>query len=426
MLRAIQRLMVVWTVWVGCSSAALGWGEPHKDITRATLGALTSGEREWLGPELEPLWNDYCLIPDRVFTDRANARYATLPSRPGEVYLKILHLPTEPLEYAEVLRHFLGQAVDAVKGGRKGDAARYLGTLCHLVEDYGSPSHVLPGDNQFQLLQQFLPPPAEHGDQLLHGLVENGRLEFTLEGYQPRFLGETVPEMAWRVQHRIHEAIVHARSVTLPVVEALYAKDTARVTEHQLRAARVDAEVVADLVHTVLAVGSGQVSAAEREGVASAGIGTFWPLEAPSLFYPQSTFFSAPEWGPVTHGYLRRDGKRQPLKLRVAGKDEAQVFGDGIAAGGRSSLSYWLPAGVFRWIEGTAGLHAEFGGAGVLEFRVLNGDAVLWERVVRGDEPAVEFRVPVGEMERIRLEVVGKGGDPRQQYGIWGGVRLVK
>jgi hypothetical protein len=426
MLRAIQRLMVLWTVCAGCSSAALGWGEPHKDITRAALGALTAGEREWLGPELEPLWNDYCLIPDRVFTDRANARYATLPSKPGEVYLKILHLPTEPLECGEVLRHFLGQAVDAVKEGRKGDAARYLGTLCHLVEDYGSPSHVLPGDNQFQLLQQFLPPPAEYGEQLLHGLVENGRLQFTLDGYKPRLLGETVPEIAWRAQHRIHEAIVNARSVSVPVVEALYARDSVRVTEHQLRAARIDAEVVADLVHTVLAVGAGQVAAAEREAVASVGIGSFWPLEAPNLYYPQSTFFSAPEWGPVTHGYVVRDGKRQPLILKLAGVKEAQVFGEGIAAGGRSTLSYWLPPGVFQWLEGTGGLHGQFGVEGVLEFRVMNGDAVLWQRVLRGDEPAVEFRVPVGAVDRIRLEVAGKGGNPRQQYGIWGRVRLVK
>ena len=103
-----------------------------------------------------------------------------------------------------------------------------------------------------------------------------------------------------------------------------------------------------------------------------------------------------------------------------------RVFKDGIGAGGRSTLSYWLPDGVFHWLEGFAGLHAEFGRGGVLEFRVLAGERVLWERVVHGGGSAAGFRIPVEGVTRLQLVVNGKGGEPKEQYGIWGGVRLVK
>ena len=111
-----------------------------------------------MGPELKALGDSYCMIPDNVFSDKENAKYAKMESKPGEVYLKILHLPTQQPEYLEVMRYFMGKAVESAKARDMAAAARYIGTVCHQLEDYGSPSHTVPGDNMFTLLQQFIPP----------------------------------------------------------------------------------------------------------------------------------------------------------------------------------------------------------------------------------------------------------------------------
>ena len=75
----------------------------------------------------------------------------------------------------------------------------------------------------------------------MHGPIENGDFTVSIAGYQPRLLGTSVNEAAWRLMHRVHEGILNARSTTIPIMQALYADDAEAVTKHQMRAAAVDA-----------------------------------------------------------------------------------------------------------------------------------------------------------------------------------------
>ncbi|OYW18640.1 MAG: hypothetical protein B7Z55_10250, partial [Planctomycetales bacterium 12-60-4] len=273
----------------------LGWGEPHHAITRAALEVLPAWQKEALGGELAQLGDNYCMIPDHVFSDKENAKYARMESVPNEVYLKILHLPTQQPEYLEAMRYFMEQAVASLRNGKLGDAARYMGTACHQIEDYGSPSHTVPGDNMFTLLQQFLPPSDAMKGQLMHGPIENGDFKVSIAGYQPRLLGTTVP-----------------------IIQALYKEDKEGVVKHQLRAATMDAQVVADAVYTMLCLGMQKFAAEEQELLKQVQIGSFFPLEAASCYYPQSQFFSSPNWGHARSGGILAGGKTDmPLKLCV-------------------------------------------------------------------------------------------------------------
>jgi len=85
-----------------------------------------------------------------------------MDSHPGEKYLLFLHLPSQPTEYLEALRYFMEKAVGAIQAGNMGDAARFMGTICHLVEDYGSPAHTVPGDNMFTLLATVFAAAGPH------------------------------------------------------------------------------------------------------------------------------------------------------------------------------------------------------------------------------------------------------------------------
>lgn len=231
----VQVFAITTVVFLPLSAHA--WGEPHLAITKAATEVLPDWQKELLGPEMEMLAGKYCLIPDEVYTDKENARYAAMPeTRPGEVYLLNLHLPdASQAVNLDALRYFMGRAVAALKAGQTTDAAKYLGTICHQLEDYGSPSHTVPGDNMFTLLTQFLPPPDDMKGLPMHGPIENGTLDVKIPGYKPQLLGLSVEEASWRLLHRIHEGILNARQTTLPILQALYAKDPETVKTWQMK-----------------------------------------------------------------------------------------------------------------------------------------------------------------------------------------------
>src|SRR5258708_5681850 len=206
----------------------------------------------------------------------------------------------------------------------------------------------LGDDNMSTVLQQFLPPSEAMKDQLLHGRIENGDLRVKIDGYHPRLLGTTVEEASWRLLHRVHEGILNARSTTIPIIQALYAENHEGVVTGQMKAATMDAKVVADAFYTILCLGTQKFDAAEQEPLHQVGIDSFFPLEAVNLYYPQTQFFSAPYWGYPHSGFILAEGKKAvPLKLFVeekpGGLAEEKEFPRGISVGMGRSLTYLLP-----------------------------------------------------------------------------------
>lgn len=407
------------------------WGEPHQAITEAALKTLPPWQRDRLGAELGLLAKRYCTIPDRVFGDKEDGRFAAMDSKPGEVYLKILHLPEQQPQNLETLGYFLGKAVAALREDRIGDAARYLGTLSHQIEDYGCPAHVVPGDNMFTLFQQFLPPVGALKNQLLHGPIEGGDLKVDLADYKPVLLGASPAEAAWRLLHRVHEGILNARQCTLPIIQALDAGDAETVRKWQLQAAVKDAQLVADAIYTVLAIGTGQFEGAERASLQSVAIGSLWPLEAESLYYLQSQFFSSPFWGYPSSGFALEAGKTPvPLKLRVEGAEgvREETFANGICAGMGKSLTFLLPSNVYSRFQVKAGLHAALGAKGRVEFSICSASdgRTLGAAIVGGEQPAHAFDVDLAGVTQLQLSLAAKGGDAKSNYAVWAEPVLLK
>jgi hypothetical protein len=408
-----------------------GWGQPHHAITKAALETLPAWQQELLGAELDPLSAKHCMIPDRVYVDKANAKFAAMESSPGEVYLPKLHLPqADQTVNRETLRYFMQKAVDALKAGQTGDAARYMGTICHLIEDFGSPSHTMPGDNMFTLLQQFMPPTPVMEGKLLHGPIENGDFAVSIADYEPLQLGATVEEASWRLLHRVHEAIINARSATVPIIQGLYANDRATVVKHQLRAATKDAQVVADAMHTIICLGSARFDAEAQAQRRRVSIATFWPMEAVNLFYPQSHFFSAPFWGHASSNVVMEKGtKAVPIKLRVAG-DNGDVsekhFAEGISVGMGKPLTFHLPQGVYHRFTAVAGLQAGIGDKGRVEFTVLGDGKILASAVAGGSEPAHDIACDISGVAQLQLNVKSRGPDAKSNYAVWAKPALMK
>lgn len=422
----VRSLFLVLLALLAPLESALCWSQPHQAITKAALETLPSWQKELLGEELLPLADDYCLIPDHVFTDKANAKFAMMEDKPKEIYRLNLHLPAQQAENLETLQYFFSKAVAALRSNNVRDAARYMGTICHQIEDYGSPSHTMPGDNMFTLLQQFLPPPDTLRDVLLHGPVESGSLTVSIAGYTPKLLGTSVNEASWKLVHRIYEGILNARSTTIPIIQALYAETPESVTVHQLKAAKMDAEIVADALYSILSLGHKTTEAlhASPEGTAlqQTPIDSYYPLEAASLYYPQTQFFSAPYWGHPRSGVILADGKRAvalKLKLETGGTIVEKTFQRGISAGMGRSLTFLLPTGVYERFTVIAGLHPELGADGKVEFVVSANGKTLASAVVSGTEPARALECKVTGVTELQLTLTSAGALPKSNYAIW-------
>ncbi len=401
----------------------LAWGEPHMAITKAALATLPEWQKELLGAELANLGSNYCLIPDHVYTDKENAKYAAMDSQPGEVYVRKIHVPVpEQSGNMETLNYFVTKAVTALRDGKVGDGARYMGTICHTLEDFGSPSHTIPGDNMFTLLQQFIPPSDKMAGQLLHGPIENGTFEVSIAGYQPRLLGATIEEAAWRLLHRLHEGIINARSTTVPIIQALNAGDEEAKLKWQLKAATFDAQVVADAMHTILSLGAHKFEDKPQAELRSVSIAGFWPEEALSLFYPQTHFSSSPNWGHARVGMVLEGGNKiVPIKLRVAEKEAAveKIFADGISTVMGKPLSWHLPKGVYRRFTVLAGLQAGLGDKGRVEFLILGDGKPLTTAIINGADPAKPLECDISNVSQLQLNTLGRGLDAKSNYAVW-------
>lgn len=406
------------------------WGQPHLAITKGALETLPAWQREMLGGEFDALAAKHCMIPDNVYSDKDNAKFAAMESSPGEVYLQKLHLPqADQTVNLESLRYFMQKAVDSIKAASIGDAARFMGTICHVIEDFGSPSHTVPGDNQFTLLQQFMPPTPVMEGKLLHGPIENGDFSVSIVGYQPQLLGTTVEQASWRLLHRVHEGIINARSATVPIMQALYADDAAAVEKHQLRAAIKDAQIVADAMHTILCLGAGKFEALAEEKCEHAGLSTLWPVEAVHLYYPQSHFFSSPFWGHAASNLVMEGGvKAVPIRLRVAagGSVIERQFSEGISTGMGKALTFHLPKGVYQRFTAFAGLQSGIGDKGRVEFTVLGDGKPLASTIVSGMDAAHAFDCDVSATSLLQLNVVSRGLDPKSNYAVWAEPVLAK
>ena len=427
---SIRTVAFLILVVLNLAALAVGWGVPHITITEAALACSQEWQKAFLGDELPRLGREYCLIPDRVFEDKAAAKYAMMDSRPGVVYLVNLHLPASQSENFELLRCFIGKAVAAFEQGRTADGARFAGTLAHALEDWGCPAHAVPDDNMFTLFQQFLPPPEPFHDVLLHSPVESGNFKVSLTNYQPRLLGTSVDEMAFRLLQRVHESILNARAQVIPIIQGIYAGEANAVTAAQLKAATMDARVVADAIHTLLCLARKRLPTDAEAGLQDFDLSAATPLEATNLLMPQSAFFSKPYWGYAKRGVILRDGKEAvPLKLGIKEADQIveREFPAGLGTGTRSSLTYLVPSDVFHHFEVWAGLHCELGTGGSVEFEILGNDTKLASTgPIIGNAPAVRLMVPLAGITKLQLIANSAGGDGNGNYVVWGAPRLVK
>jgi hypothetical protein len=187
----------------------------------------------------------------------------------------------------------------------------------------------------------------------------------------------------------------------------------------------MDAKIVADALHTILCLGAQKFDASEIERTRSVAIGSFWPLETASLYYPQSQFFSSPYWGHPRSGVVLEGGnKARPIKLLIGDKERA--FTNGISAGMGRSLTYHLPKDVYHRFTVFGGLHSELGATGRVEFTITGDGKQLASVIVNGTDPAHAFDCDVTGIAQLQLTLTARGLDGKSNYAVWAEPLLIK
>lgn len=243
---------------IASSLCCFAWDTPpHRRITQAAVDTLPQQLREQLGAETASLVEIYCILPDR-YTELKH--YGFVRKSPGPRTLEEMrpycvrpdgedvHSATwDRDEDLGSLVYLFERAIRSLSEKRPADAARFLGTLAHFVEDSLSPPHAVGGD--------------ELGAPNLHGLLERSVPEFSLGGRSPRAAGQHIVPAAEAILARLYAGGDQNRRDLAAMAKAAQAGDEEALNTYRLRTGRTAAEILADALETVFEIaGSAPIS----------------------------------------------------------------------------------------------------------------------------------------------------------------------
>jgi hypothetical protein len=221
--------LALWT------TSAWGWG-PHWDITRAAI--VTLGANHVLATQLEtelPQLTNYCWLPDfRRLPFRASTQdfysddYLLFPG-------VAKHYDHICPEVEQTYEPYLRRVLAAARMESPANAARWLGSLLHFIQDTGSPPHAA----------------QIRGD--VHTKMETwvDATRISIAGYEPKVLGTNDADAVRGLQERMHGLIdfskQRAQRLRLPVLMS----NRRAVEPIALESALECARVTADVLHTV-------------------------------------------------------------------------------------------------------------------------------------------------------------------------------
>ncbi len=234
--RKILIALLLLALGLACSELR-AWG-PHPQITKAALEVLPNLDevKARLGEDNVMALTNYCWMPDMRGRDLGTFYaddYLLIPAMPR-------HIGHTMPSVSAAFEPYFRRALQALRTESPANACRQLGTLVHFVEDVGAPPHAKENCPHHSELENWVDA------QLI-----------TIQGYQPRLLGQN-DEEAWHgLQTRIDELIAFSKERAeraLPIVSSPN-PDRSKVEPIILEAAIESAKVTADLLFTVFTLG---------------------------------------------------------------------------------------------------------------------------------------------------------------------------
>jgi hypothetical protein len=231
----LPRRTLLFLFLVCWSRVCSAWG-PHWHITRAGIDRLADDHplAAQLGPELFALTN-YCWIPDFKHLPFQHAGrefycddYLLFPG-------VTKHLDHICPEVQQAYEPYFRRALQALRMESPENAARWIGSLLHFVQDSGSPPHAA----------------RIRGD--IHLKMENWIVasNITTAGYVPKLLGTNDDDAARGLIARMNGLIAFAKPHGSKLRTSVILVNRRAVAEGSLQCANECARVTADVLHTL-------------------------------------------------------------------------------------------------------------------------------------------------------------------------------
>lgn len=232
-----DRTTAIAFVAIACQTIPVAaWG-PHTEITRAALVILPNNKElaTRYGKDWDRIAKDYVWTPDwrnSIRPDHYADDYLLFPSVPS-------HLGHLPPEVKQTYIPYFRRALQAVRTESPQNAARWIGSLLHFVQDSGSPPHAFPTGGP------------------LHGKMERwvDESKISISGYKPRLLGENDVKAERAFAARM-ESLINFSNERGRKLRPLLDKIENRVNQPlELESALECARVTADVLHTLFTLG---------------------------------------------------------------------------------------------------------------------------------------------------------------------------
>lgn len=218
------------------STNAAAWG-PHTEITRAAIAVLPSHTelKDTFGDELDRIARDYCWMGDW--------RESVRPDHYPDDYLLFPHAPEHFSHMLPAVRRsfepFFRRALQAARTENPQNAARWIGSLLHFLQDSGSPPHAASvGGPTHSKMERWL-----------------DEAKIDIRDYKPRLLGENDEEATKGLLERMDQLHSYAKlrgDKLKPLVEKLTSRENQPL---ELECALETARVTADVLHTLFSLG---------------------------------------------------------------------------------------------------------------------------------------------------------------------------
>ncbi len=376
------------------------WGSGHVRIRTRALEYLPAWQQDLLSPASAKLTRDYlCLQDAHAGGNRPDLDpYCKVPGASVS-----LHDVCEPGVSGKAMVWYLEQVTENWQAGKTDEAAKYLGVLCHWIEDPGSPTaHCAAGVISEYALRELLPPPSDkeryHYLYGYSGIGDRGDYTLPQAEYKPHLLGVTFAQASLHLYQAQRRLQSRARAFLIPILHSELYGDGTDANTQRGRLALENARVVADLLYTVLCLATGRFEAQEAGAPASMDLTRFLPE------YQGGATGMPHKWVPFLIGHSF-DQQRNLLPLQLATDAGIETFERGIGMGVPFELNYVLaPGGVYKRVTCIVGLHPAAGEQGSVRFALkVNGKESASVGPIAAGAPSQALTAELPEGAEVRL-----------------------
>ena len=356
------------------------WNQFRKAIAKSSNypDYFSAGERTAeKNDQIDIAWREYTMISD-----------ANTP---------VVHTMFNPLKiretYPSVINHWIEKVIENIKSGHNEKAAKFVGTLSHIIGDTGQAAHVFDERPLKQLLPQ--------GDKrfIIHSTIEKVHGKIKAQKYGAKVLGSSIEELNWRLIEELEILKQSNTAEVIPILKSIMDDDDIASEASASRSLTLCAKLFADVLFSIWNIAFNKQNKAENE------------LELRNLVPVNQACDMLFNYGIMID---RIPGKtlNKALALNLGSdKDVCGIalltdMGQSFNEVRKAFVEYSIPHNIFKYFEAEIGLNHYAVNETKAIFEVkLDSKTVFTSKSLGKDDFGVKIKIKIDDAQRIQLYV---------------------